>query len=113
VTGFLFDENLPRVASLQTRLPITYAVDLGSRLTDSQIWTHAQQNDLAIVTKDADFSQRIVLGTPPPRVVHLRVGNMRRREFATWLERIWPRIDSTIATHKLVNVYRDHIEAVK
>jgi len=111
--GFLFDENLPRVPSLQTRLPVTHALDLGARPTDSQLWAHAQQNDLAIVTKDADFSQRIVLGEPPPRVIHLRVGNLRRREFAAWLERIWPRIESSVAAHKLVNVYRDRIEAVK
>jgi predicted nuclease of predicted toxin-antitoxin system len=88
-------------------------LDLGSRPTDSQLWAHAQQNDLAIVPKDADFSQRIVLGAPPSRVVHLRVGNMRGRDFAVWLEAIWPRIESAIATHKLVNVYRDRIEAVK
>jgi len=111
--GFLFDENLPHVPSLQTRLPVTHVLNLGSRLTDSQLWTHAQQNDLAIVTKDADFSQRIVLSTPPPRVVHLRVGNMRRRDFAAWLARSWPRIEAAIATHKLVNVYRDRIEAVR
>ena len=78
--GFLFDENLPRVPSLQTRLPVTHALDLGSRPTDSQLWTHALQNVLAIVTKDADFSQRIVLAVPPPRVIHLRVGNMKGRE---------------------------------
>jgi hypothetical protein len=56
--GFLFDENLPRVPSLQTRLPVTHALELGSRLTDSEVWDHEQQNDLAIVTKDEDFSQR-------------------------------------------------------
>ncbi len=111
--GFLFDENLPRVPSLQTRLPVTHALDLGSRPTDSQVWAHAQANDLAIVTKDADFSQRIVLVAPPPRVVHLRVGNMRRRDFAVWLERIWPRIESALASNKLVNVSRDRIETVK
>jgi predicted nuclease of predicted toxin-antitoxin system len=76
--GFLFDENLPRVPSLQTRLPVTHALDLGARPTDSQIWKHAQQTDLAIVTKDADFSQHIVLGAPPPRVIHLRVGKAER-----------------------------------
>jgi len=80
--GFLFDENLPRVPSLQTALPVTHATDLGSRPTDSRIWSYPQQNDLAIVTKDADFSQRIVLGVPPPRVIHLRVGNMRGRRLA-------------------------------
>jgi predicted nuclease of predicted toxin-antitoxin system len=55
--GFLFDENLPRVPSLQTRLPVIHALDLGFRLTDSQLWDHARKNDLVIVTKDADFSQ--------------------------------------------------------
>ena len=111
--GFLFDENLPRVPSLQTGLPVTHALELGARPSDSQIWAHAQQNDLVIVTKDADSSQRIVLGTPPPRVVHLRVGNMRGRDFAAWLGGIWPKIESMISTHKLVNVYRDRIEAVR
>jgi predicted nuclease of predicted toxin-antitoxin system len=113
MTGFLFDENVPRVPSLQARWPVTHALDLGSRPSDSQLWAHAQQNDLAIVTKDADFSQRIVLGVPPPRVVHLRVGNMRGRDFAAWLKNIWPQIESKIATHKLVNVYRNRIETVR
>lgn len=110
--GFLFDENLPRVPSLQTTLPVTHALELGSRLTDARLWAHAERNDVAIVTKDADFSQRIVLSLPPPRVVHLRVGNMRGRDFAVWLESIWPQIESAIASHKLLNVYRDRIEAV-
>jgi predicted nuclease of predicted toxin-antitoxin system len=111
--GFLFDENLPRVPSLRASLPVTHALNLGVRPTDSQLWTHAQANDLAIVTKDTDFSQRIVMGIPPPRVIHLRVGNMRRRDFANWLERIWPQVESAIATNKLVNVYRNRIESIK
>jgi predicted nuclease of predicted toxin-antitoxin system len=113
MTGFLLDENLPRVLSLPATLPIQHALDLGPRPTDSQLWTHAQQNDLAIVTKDADFSQRIVLGAPPPRVIHIRVGNMRRRDFVAWLVRIWPNIESAVRTHKLVNVYQDRIESVQ
>ena len=87
--------------------------ELGTRPTDSQIWAHAQANDLAIVTKDADFSQRIVLNTPPPCVIHLRVVNMRRRDFEAWLQRVWPQIEGAIGTHKLVNAYRDRIVSVK
>lgn len=55
----------------------------------------------------------MVLVQPPPRVIHLRVGNLRRRELAKWLERIWPQIEATVHDHKLVNTYRDRIEAVK
>jgi predicted nuclease of predicted toxin-antitoxin system len=112
VRGYLFDENLPQVPFLPTNFPVTHALGLGPRLTDSEIWNHAQQDDLAIVTKDADFSQRMVLTAPPPRVVHLRVGNMRYREFATWLRHAWPQIEALVASHRLVNVYRDRIEAV-
>jgi predicted nuclease of predicted toxin-antitoxin system len=113
VTGFLFDENLPYVPYLQTRWPVTHALDLGLRLSDSQLWAHAREHNWAIVTKDADFSQRIVLNTPPPRVIHLRVGNLRRRDFVRWLEDVWPSVESMIATHKLLNVYLERIEAVR
>jgi predicted nuclease of predicted toxin-antitoxin system len=111
--GFLFDENLPQVPSLRSNFPISHASELGGRPTDSELWLHARDNDLAIVTKDADFSQRIVLSAPPPRVVHLRVGNMRRRDFEAWLRSVWPRIESLVPINKLVAAYRDRIEAVK
>jgi predicted nuclease of predicted toxin-antitoxin system len=84
---------------------------IGSAPDGFGAWTHARDNDLAIVTKDADFSQRIVLSAPPPRIVHLRIGNIRRRDFTTWLEAIWPRIESAVATNKL-NAYKDRIKAV-
>ena len=111
--GFLFDENLPRVPSLQTHRPVIHVLDLGSRLTDTELWTYAKDNDLTIVTKDSDFSHRIVLAEPPPRVIHVRVGNLRHRDFITWLNGIWPDLESAIATHKLLNAYRDRIEAVR
>ncbi len=113
MNGFLFDENLPRVNSLKTSHSILHALELGKRLTDSELWAHAKMNDLVIVSKDADFSQRIILAQPPPRVIHLRVGNMRRREFVAWLERIWPRLEIAVRDHKLVHAYLDRIEAVE
>lgn len=113
MTGFLFDENLPAVSGLATKLPIIHAGSLGARMSDSALWDHAQRHDLAIVTKDADFSQRIILTLPPPRVVHLRIGNMRRREFEEWLKELWPRLETAAKGHKLVNVFRTRIQSVR
>jgi len=31
---------------------------------------------------DVDFSDRIASSQPPPRVIHLRFGNMRRNDFS-------------------------------
>ena len=110
--GLLLDENLPLPTALPTVLPVTHSRQLGSQPSDTEIWNHARDNDLVIVTKDADFVQRINLQGPPPRVVHLRVGNLRRSEFITWLYKQWPGIEKASATHKLVNVYSDRLELV-
>ena len=73
----------------------------------------ARARFLAIVTKDTDFSDRILLSQPPPWVVHLRIGNLRRTDFHAFLTRVWPQIEALLPAHKLVNVYLDRIEAVR
>ncbi len=112
MTGILIDENLPHLPSLPTALPILHASSLGVQPSDTIIWDHARIHDLVIVSKDADFSERINLALPPPRVVHLRVGNMRRRELLAWVARVWPTIETAARSHKLVNVYHDRFEAI-
>ena len=81
-------------------------------LTDTQIWDYARQRELVIVAKDADFSGRIILSTPPPWVVHLRFSNLRRRDFHAWLARVWPQVEALLKTNKLVHVYLDRLEGV-
>jgi len=43
--------------------------DLGESWSDFEIWRYAQENDLVIVTKDADFSDWVMLSEPPPKVI--------------------------------------------
>ncbi len=66
-----------------------------------------------IVTKDVDFSDRLMLDLSPPKVVHLRVGNMRKSAFHSFLARVWSQIEDLVIDHKLINVYLDEIEAFK
>lgn len=112
MNGFLIDENLPLPTALPTTLPIVHSRQLGAQPSDSFLWQHAIAHELVIVTKDADFSERIQLSGPPPRIVHLRVGNMRRTEFIQWLYKQWPAIEAALPQHKLVNVYHDHLELI-
>ena len=49
----------------------------------------------------------------PSKVVHLRFGNMRQRDFQAFLASVWSRIESLIVDHKLIDVYQDRIEAIK
>ena len=59
MNGFLFDENLPGGLNFNPSLPASHALDLGANPTDSELWSYAKERHLVIVTKDADFSDRI------------------------------------------------------
>ena len=111
--GFIFDENLPINVQFTPSLPVVHVTDLGKSLSDAEIWDYAKGNDFVIVTKDADFSDRIIISSPPPRVVHLRFGNMRKKDFHAFLKSVWPQIEALLPDHKLINVYFDKIESVK
>jgi predicted nuclease of predicted toxin-antitoxin system len=113
LTGYLLDENLPRRLTFTPSLPVTHATDLATSPTDTLLWAHARAHRLAIVSKDADFSDRIMLDEPPPWVVRLAFGNLRLRDYHAVLARAWPGIEALLPQHKLLIVHADRIEAVK
>lgn len=92
--GYLFDGNVPSCLRFSLKLPIIPVSKIGRNPSDSQIWGFARKHDLVIVSKDTDFSDRIITSSPPPRVVHLRFGNLRRNEYHAFLARRWPQIES-------------------
>lgn len=110
--GFIFDENLPSRLKFAPSLPVISSAAIRPRATDSEVWDFAKIRELAILNKDSDFSDRIIVSQPPPWVVHLRFGNVRRREFHELLARVWPQVEELLKTHKFVNVYADRIEAI-
>jgi predicted nuclease of predicted toxin-antitoxin system len=112
VKGYLFDGNVPSRLLFTPRLPIIPISKVVRNPSDSQLWDFARKHDLIIVSKDADFSDRIMASSPPPRVVHLRFGNLRRNEYHALPGRRWSQIESLLKTCKLVNVYIDRIEGI-
>ena len=110
--GFLLDENLPGNLRFTPSLPVVHVAALGTSAPDSFLWDWAKEHDFVIVTKDADFSHRILLSRPPPWVVHLRFGNLGRQAFHELPAKVWPGIEDLLPGHKLVDVYADRLEAV-
>lgn len=82
-------------------------------MTDSEIWEYAKIHKLTIITKDADFSHRIIVSQPPPKIIHIRIGNMKLKDFQSFITKVWSTVEETSDNHKLVNVFIDRIEAVK
>jgi predicted nuclease of predicted toxin-antitoxin system len=65
--GFLLDENLPSRLKCLPGLPAVPFSKAGEHPSDTDIWNFALQHELVIVSKDADFSDRIIMQSPPER----------------------------------------------
>jgi predicted nuclease of predicted toxin-antitoxin system len=114
VKAFLFDENVPSCLSIVPTKPLLGSRDaIRARATDREVWDFAKRNECAIISKDADFSDLVLANQPPPMVVHLCFGNLRRRDYHRLLAQVWPRIESLLPEHKLIRVFADRIEAFK
>lgn len=109
---FLIDENLPYFFDLWNNDDFVHVHDLQGISEDKDIWQYSKENNLVIVTKDADFSNKILYNNPPPKVIHLKIGNMRMKELHGFLNKIWPSILQELKNNKLVNVFPDRIESL-
>ncbi len=55
---FLIDVNLPYYFSIWNSPEFLHLRDVGENWKDEQVWNYAKTENLTIVTKDADFSNR-------------------------------------------------------
>ena len=109
---FLIDVNLPYRFSLWHSPEYIHQNDINDVWKDNEIWNYAKEKNLTIITKDADFSARIIFTDPPPRIIHLRIGYMKMKEFHQFLNHIWSDILKISEECKLVTVFVDRIEGV-
>jgi len=61
----------------------------------------------------ADFSLKVLYKGTPPKVIHIRFGNLKIRDFHNTISSMWSIIERTIEECNLINVYIDKIEYVK
>ena len=109
--GFLLDENLPKsLPFIESSMHVT---DLGKRKTDTEIWQYAKNNDFVIITKDTDFYDRIILEGSPPKVIWIRLGNLRREKMEDLIHKKWDEIKILIGNYSLIEIHPDRIEGVK
>ncbi|MEC4988177.1 MAG: DUF5615 family PIN-like protein [Oscillatoria sp. PMC 1068.18] len=87
----MFDENLsPKLPSLLKDLfPDSLHVrDVGMKATiDSIVWNYAKDNDLMIVSKDADMHDLSLVFGNPPKVIWIQLGNCSTLQVDSLLRR--------------------------
>lgn len=110
---YLIDVNLPYHFSLWNSPAYQHQRDVNDEWSDSQIWQYATQSNLTIITKDTDFSNRIMLHEPPPRIIWIGFGNLKMHSFYERMAVCWPDVLLLSDQYKLVRVYIDRVEAVQ
>lgn len=110
---YLIDVNLPYYFALWRNESYLHQNDIDDEMSDSEIWTYAKSNGLTIITKDTDFSNRILFKQPPPRIIWIGFGNLKMRSFYERISACWPVVCELSDQHKLVKVYLDRVEAIQ
>jgi len=112
MSKYLIDVNLPNRFSVWSSEEYEHVVNINDELKDSEIWSYAQKNNLTIVTKDSDFSDMAIMNNPPPRVIHIKIGNLKMKEFHQLISNIWKDVCIMSDNYKLINVYHNKIEGI-
>jgi predicted nuclease of predicted toxin-antitoxin system len=110
---FLVDNNLPYYFGLWRTDDYVFVRDINPRYSDTEIWNYAMHNNLTIISKDADFSNRIMLSTPPPRVIHLKTGNLTMSQFFEYYSKNWNLIIEASQNLKLTVVTNTSITGIE
>lgn len=109
---FLIDENLPFVLGQRLGVDYVHATEVDSQASDSILWDYAKKHDLFVLTRDTDFFDRLLLHGPPPKVVWVRLGNLRKQDLMRTLEARWSTIQKRLESADLIEVYPDRLEAL-
>jgi predicted nuclease of predicted toxin-antitoxin system len=110
---YLVDANLPSKIKVWQTDEFEFVNQINEEWTDSEVWDYAKQNNLTIISKDSDFSHRIIVSDPPPKIIHIKIGNMKLKDFNETIEKLWETAEKISENYKLVNVFIDRIEAVE
>ena len=110
--NFIIDVNLPKYFSYFNSPQFIHVFDLNDEMTDEQLWDYALENNLTIISKDADFYNRSITSTNKPRVIYFQLGNTTLKELHTYFEKNWLVILNAIQNNFLVVAYPDSIQTV-
>ena len=89
-----------------------FAHDFAATWSDAQLWEYARSEGLVIVTKDADFRILSLAGRSPPKLVHVRFGNMKMQQFFNAMTGRWPEVTALLPQYRFIEVWTDRVVAI-
>ena len=107
---YILDENLPTGVPFWNNEKFVHVSSLAGIESDTDIWQYAMKANLIIVTKDADFYHRYLASINCPKVIWLKVGNMRKRDFNLFVHNCWAQVESLLLLSSFIVVEQDKME---
>ncbi len=107
---YLIDENLPLFLPVWDSEKFTHVSRVPLIGLDSDIWEYALANELVILTKDSDFYYRYLSSKQFPKVVWIRTGNLRKKEFNLFLETIWMDVEQMLFYSSFIIINEEKIQ---
>ena len=108
----LIDENLPFSLGVKLGADYIHASQIADQASDTLLWEQARKNDWIVLTRDTDFFDRLLVHGTPPKVIWIRLGNLRKADLLNIMEERWPSILKLIRSHDLIEVYGDRLESM-
>ncbi len=113
MTRILIDENLPRSLVAKLGGACTHASEIAAQASDTLLWEYARERNWIILTRDTDFFDRLILYGSPPKIVWVRLGNLRRTELVETIGSRWEAILDLIEGSDMVEIHPDRLEALR
>ncbi len=109
---FLVDVNLPYRFPFFEGDDFLFVRDIDARMSDTDIWKLALENNYVILTRDADFYYRFLQAATSPKVVHIKLGNTSLFEFALYFKSHWQKITELLESHSFIVAERTGLEVI-
>lgn len=87
----------------------TSELPLGNDTEDNEILVIAVRDQATVISKDSDFYHSFLLYRKPPKLVVVKVGNMRLKEIRTLFKTQTVNIIEALSGHDLLELYPDKI----
>ena len=111
--SFLVDVNLPKYFSFFNNADFIFVSDINLRMTDTEIWNYALENNCVILTKDVDFYNRFLVSEKTPKVIFFQLGNYSLKQLYDYFNANWGKLKTEISSSKLIIAKETHIESIR
>ena len=114
---FIIDAHLPKtLVSIIERNGYeaihTSSLEEGNASSDVVIIQLAEEKKATVVSKDEDFHHSFLLYRKPPKLVMIKVGNMRLNALKELFENQFPKIIDLLGQHDLIEFHSDKLIAI-